>query len=160
MAKDEKRSFSKVDKQINALNKYVDKMYKTTYSSRSDNKNALETITDTIDDNIDALISRVNGQNISDISNLYIRLNNASKTSSDATTKRIQDSIESLFDEKGQLLDTINVDNIRRSIIALDYQYDIICKYMPKMEDALEIKKDNVLSDVQQSMFILLCKNI
>ena len=31
-------------------------------------------------------------------------------------------------------------------IYAEDYQYDMICKYMPPLETALDIKKDNVLS--------------
>ena len=143
---DNKRSLRKLDKRINATVAMTDRLYQSTYSTRTDNRNTLADINDKIDDNLDALISRVNGQEISDISNLYIRLKNKDKSSKNSIQDQINNSIESLFDSNKQLLDTINLDNIRRSIQSENYQYDLICKYMTKLEDALDIKKDNVLS--------------
>jgi hypothetical protein len=40
---------------------------------------------------------------------------------------------------------SINQD-VNRYIQAEDFQYDMVCKYMPSLETALEIKRDNVLS--------------
>jgi hypothetical protein len=51
-----------------------------------------------------------------------------------------------MFDSSQQLMDTISLDAIRKSIQAHDYQIDLICKYMTKLEDAIDIKKDSVLS--------------
>lgn len=148
MARDDdtKRSLRRLDKRIDNTIELTDRLYQSTYSSRTDNKDTLSSINDKIDDNLDALISKVNGQEISDISNLYIRLKNKEKSGKKDIQNQINDSIESLFDNNKQILDTINLDNIRRSIKSENYQYDLICRYMTKLEDALDIKKDNVLS--------------
>ena len=138
------RSLRKVDKRLDNMDTALDKLYTDTYASRPDDKEALGQITGTIEDNLDALLSRINGQEISEISDLYVRLMNRSGES--VSQGQITKSIESLFDDNRNIIDTINVDNIRRSIQSEDYQYDLICKYMTKLEDALEIKKDNVLS--------------
>ncbi len=143
---DRVRSLRKVDKKLDTLSQLSDRMYTQTYSTRTDNSKSLDTIKNTIDDNLDTLISRINGQEISDISNLYLRIKSKSNRSTKSTQDEINNSIESLFDQNKQLLDTINMDNVRKSIQAEDYQYDLICKYMTKLEDALDIKKDNVLS--------------
>lgn len=142
MAKDNDKSIRKLDKRIDTLGKSIDQLYQGTYLSRMDDKKDLESITKSIDNSMDSLLSKINNQNVSDISNLYLRLQNKENGS----TSELNKSIESLFDENKQIIDTINVDNIRKSIQAEDYQYDLICKYMPKLEDALDIKKDNVLS--------------
>lgn len=144
MAKDNDndRSIRKLDKRIDVLGKSIDQLYQGTYLSRMDNKKDMDSIANSIDDRMDSLLSKINNQNASDISNLYLRL----QSKENGTTSELNKSIEGLFDENKQIIDTLNVDNIRKSIQAEDYQYDLICKYMPKLEDALDIKKDNVLS--------------
>ena len=138
-----KRSTGRIDKRLDSLNNTINNLYSTTYSTRADNKDDLISISNKIEDNLDSLLSKVNGQDISDISNLYIRIKNKGYT---GTNKEIYDAIGELFDTNKNILDSINMENVRKSIQAEDYQYDLICKYMPKLEDALEVKKDNVLS--------------
>jgi hypothetical protein len=53
--------------------------------------------------------------------------------------------LEDLASDK-QLMDNINVENIHKYIQAENYQYELILKYLPKLYQALEIMKDNVLS--------------
>ena len=136
-------SLRKVDKRLDSMDTALSRLYTDTYASRPEDKDTLTNITGTIEDNLDTLLSRINGQEISEISDLYLRLINRS---GETPQGQINKSIESLFDDNKNIIDTINVDNIRRSIQAEDYQFDLICKYMTKLEDALEIKKDNVLS--------------
>lgn len=130
-----------IDKKLDQIDKQMDVLYQNTYQSRIDNQSNMDKISDDLDKNIDDLLSSVNGKDITDISSLYLRIQNKSR---DSTS--IEDQLDSLFNENGQLLDTLNVDNIRKSIQAEDYQYDLICRYMTKLEDAIEIKVDNVLS--------------
>ena len=148
MARDENisRSLNRVNKKLDSLNDRVNSTYQSTYSSRVDNRNDLESISNQIDDNLNDLLSKVNGQEISDISNLYLRLKNKEKVGAGDTQKQVFDSIEEMFDSNQQFMDTISMDAIRKSIQAHDYQIDLICKYMTKLEDAIDIKKDSVLS--------------
>ena len=140
MAKDENaksRSFGKINKSIESLEDTMDSLYQSTYSSRTDNKNTTNSIFNTIEDNLDKIINDINNQNVSDIANLYSRINKDSGMHRD---------LEELLTQKGNIIDTINLDNVRRYIQSMDYQIDLICRYMPKLQDALDIMKDNVLS--------------
>lgn len=143
MARDNDKSIQGIDKRINSLTANVDKLYQTTYQSRMDDKKDMDSIIGSIDDSMDSLLSKINGQSIEDISALYLRLQNKSDS---GPVSELNKSISNVFDENRQIIDSINVDNIRKSIQAEDYQYDLICKYMTKLEDAIDIKKDNVLS--------------
>lgn len=140
------RSLNRVNKRLDSLNDRVNKAYQDTYASRVDNRNDLESISNTIDTDLNSLLSKVNGQEISDISNLYLRLKNKETVGATDTQKQVFNSIEEMFDSNQQFMDTIAMDAIRKSIQAHDYQIDLICKYMTKLEDAIDIKKDSVLS--------------
>ena len=140
------RSLNRVNKRLGNLQDRVNHMYQATYSARPDNKLDLDSISGQIDDNLNDLLTKVNGQNISDISNLYVRLRSKDGTDISKAQKDVFNSIEEMFDSSQQLMDTISLDAIRKSIQAHDYQIDLICKYMTKLEDAIDIKKDSVLS--------------
>lgn len=134
-------STRKINKQIDTLNNMVDKLYNTVYSTRVDNQKDLNRITDTIDDNMNDLLSSVNNQNASNLSSLIIRLQRKSGDSVRDLNKKMQSLISD-----GSVIDSINFENIQKYIQAENYQYDLILKYVPKLMEALEIMKDNVLS--------------
>lgn len=140
--KDKSRSNRSINRRIDRLANSISSIYKDTYKSRPDNKNNLERITSGIEDNLDVILDKINGQDVSDISRLYLRAINKSNS----TSKQVAKSLEELFDSDGNILDAVNMNLIRKSIQSMDYQIDLICKYMPKLKDALEVKKDNVLS--------------
>lgn len=142
MANDNGRSLGKINKRLDNLSSTIDSLYQSTYKSRVDNRRDMENILGSIDDNLDSILSKVNNQNISDISNLYLRIQEKDSGKKNDITK----SIEGLFDENQNILDSINMESIHKSIQSENYQYDLICKYMTKLEDAINIKKDNVLS--------------
>ena len=134
----------KVSKQLDSLNNSMKHLYQDIYSSRSSSKNDMNNIVSKIDDNVDDILSTVNNTSVSDLSNLYMRLQNKSGSNS-KTQEELRKATDELFSNQN-ILNSINMNNIQRYIQGEDYQYDLICKYMPKLEDALEIKKDNVLS--------------
>lgn len=134
-------STRRINKRIENLNNYMDDLYSSVYSTRVDNKNDLNRIGDTIEGNLDDIISSVNGQNVSDISNLIIRLQRKSNVSSEKAFKELEDIVSDR-----QVIDTISMENIFKYIQAENYQYDLILKYLPKLYQAIEIMKDCVLS--------------
>lgn len=131
----------RINKRLDGLNTYMDNLYGSVYSTRVDNKNDLDRISDSIEKDIDDIIMSVNGQNVSDISNLIIRLQRKGNISSD----KIMHQLEDIVSDK-QLMDTISMENIFKYIQAENYQYETILKYLPKLYQALEIMKDSVLS--------------
>lgn len=140
--KDKPRSNRSINRRIDRLANSISSIYKDTYKSRPDNRDNLERIASGIEDNLDTIFDKINGQDVSDISRLYLRAINKSSN----TSKQVAKSLEELFDSNGNILDTVNMNLIRKSIQSTDYQIDLICRYMPKLKDALEVKKDNVLS--------------
>ena len=140
---DNKKDISnrKINKQIDNLNTSVDNLYSSIYSTRVDNNRDMERITDGINDNLNDLLSSVNGQNVSNISNLIIRLQKKSGSNVSDMNKELQSMLAGRSS-----LDNINMENISKYIQAENYQYDLILKYVPKLKEALEIMKDNVLS--------------
>lgn len=142
MANENNSVIRNINKQIKNLSDNMNNLYQSTYKTRIDNKKNMDSIIGTIDDNLDSILNTVNNKDISDISSLYIRLQ---EKESGKKSELIQ-SIEELFDSNKNIIDSINVEQIHRSIQSENYQYDLICKYMTKLNDALDIKKDNVLS--------------
>ena len=131
----------KINKRIDNLNTSVDNLYSSVFSTRVDNQKDLDRITDDIDSNLNDLLSSVNNQSISNISNLIIRLKQKNGYSIDKLNKQL----ESIATDNS-IIDTFNMENITKYVQAENYQYDLILKYVPKLSEALDIMKDNVLS--------------
>ena len=143
MADNKPSSLRSVTRKLNNLDTTMDNLYQSTYSTRLDNKNDMNRILTGIEDNLDDLLSTVNGQNISDISDLIMRLQ--SKNGDSRYVKDLRTSIQDMV-QNNQYLDNLTFENIQKHIQTEDYQYDLILKYLPKLGEALDIMKDNVLS--------------
>ena len=134
--------FGRVNKKLDTLDSNMDSLYQYTYASRSDNKNDMNRIVSSIDDTIDKIINTSDQQKISDISNLYGRIQ---KKKGISNRDFINGAME-LFGDNSIISSLSLNQDINKYIQAEDYQYDMICKYMASIETALDIKKDNVLS--------------
>jgi hypothetical protein len=141
MADNNTPSVRRINRRLDNLNNYMNSLYSSVYSTRVDNKNDLNRIGDDIEDNLDDIISSVNGQNVSDISNLLIRLQRKSGVSSNRVYKELEDLISDQ-----QIIDNISLENVYKYIQSENYQYDLILKYLPKLYQAIELMKDCVLS--------------
>lgn len=131
-----------LSRKIDRLDSRMDQIYSTTYATRPDNKNDLNQISGEINGMLDSIIGDSSASKISDITKLYVRLQKKNGVGND---NFIQSTLE-LFSNNSIVNSLAMNTDVMRSIMAEDYQYDMMCKYMPKLEDALDIKKDNTLS--------------
>ena len=143
MAEKKPSSIRSVSRKLSNLDTTMDNLYQSTYSTRLDNKNDMNRILTGIEDNLDDLLSTVNGQNISDITSLIMRIQ--SKNGDNKYIKDLRTSVQDMV-QNNQYLDNLAFENIQKHIQTEDYQYDLILKYLPKLGEALDIMKDNVLS--------------
>ena len=133
------RQSRSINKKISILDKKVDSLYKDIYTTRTDNKRNIDSILGSIDDTIDKLQGIDNSA--SGMTELLRRVDNMSRTNTDKMISSVQD----LFSNENLIGNIMMSDDINRFIKAQNYNYDLICKYLPRLQDALDIKKDNVL---------------
>lgn len=149
MAKDNNntRSSSKViNNLVSNIRNNMDNLYKNTYFSQANNKKDLKNIKMDIDNSIDSILnSNVDNVGVPNISQLYTRMH-----MKDGKNEN-NDELENLFNDKS-LTDSLMLNfTENRHIKDFDDEIDTICKFMPTLEDALDAKKDNVLSADQFS---------
>ena len=133
------RASKAIDKKLDLLNSKMDSLYKDIYTTRPDNRFNLDNIINSLDDTIDRL--QGSDGSVSGMTELLRRV----EKDSTSNTAKMMNSVKSLFEDEtlmGSLL--INQD-MHNYIAGQNYNYDLICKYLPKLQDALEIKRDNVL---------------
>lgn len=124
----------------NRIQKDLDTAYKNTYYTDNDNDKNIENIRKKIDQDINNLIDKTrlrnNGNNISD---LYAR------TMASNDSDMFKDFKHALQDETmlADLMDVYSQNSIQRD---LDREIDVICKYVPKLNKALDIKLKHVLT--------------
>lgn len=134
------RSSRKINRKLDLLDQKMDGLYKNIYITRPDNRKNLDDILNQLDDAIDAI--QQDNVNISGMSELMRRLDNTSGSNVD----RLMNGVGELFNDQNLINTLFANDEIHKYIASQNYQYDMICRYLPKLLDALEIKRDNVLS--------------
>jgi len=120
----------------------LDKLYTGIYSSSPQSSYDSRSVVNSINDKVDKIINNnMDTIGMPTVSKLFARID-SDNGKKEGTSRDISDIFEdsSLMDE----LYSSFMDN--RYLIDMDAEYDTICKYMPKLEEALLIKKDNVLS--------------
>ena len=138
-----------VSHKLDLLDQKMDALYKDIYVSRPDNKQNL----DSMIDNLDTTIDKLQGidANVSSMSELMRRLDN----NGESNTKKLMSSVQDLFNDQNLIGSLFANDTIHNYIAGQNYNYDLICKYLPRLQDALEILRDNVLcSDNFSKSFI------
>lgn len=130
----------KISRKLDLLDQKVDGLYRDIYITRPDNKHNLENIINKLDDAIDNM---QNGDyKVSDMSELLRRID----LKDGSNVSRLMNSVGELFNDQNLLNSLFANEDMHRYISSQNYQYDMICKYLPKLEKALKIKKNNVLS--------------
>lgn len=133
------RQSRKIGKKLDLLDKKVDSLYRDIYVSRTDNKQNLDNILDRLDSAIDQI--QDTDVNVSSMSELLRRID----ARDDSNVSNLMTSVGELFNDQTLINSLFSNDNIHKYIAGQNYQYDMICRYLPKLMDALEIKRDNVL---------------
>ena len=129
----------KINKKLDLLDQKMNGLYKDIYITRPDNKQNMNSIVDKLDQAID----RLQGSDTS-VSGLSELLRRIDKTSTPNTYNYLK-SVEELFGNQNLVDSLFANDDIHKYISSQNFQFDLICRYIPKLLDALDIKKDNVL---------------
>lgn len=128
-----------VSKKLNLLDQKMDGLYKDIYISRPDNRKNYSDIIDSLDASIDKLQGAET--TAAGMSELLRRIDKSNETN----TQKLMSSVQELFDDQSVLGTVFQNETIHKYIAGENYNYDLICKYLPRLEDALDILKDNVL---------------
>ncbi|MDD3121913.1 MAG: hypothetical protein PHC62_00190 [Candidatus Izemoplasmatales bacterium] len=138
MADKEKRSrMKKTNQYIDDINQRMDDLYQTTYSATPTNKKDVKNITQDIEDTIRQIIQRNPGTNVSNIVSMYSRMKVKQEMQDKATVEKINDFFNDQSLTSGLLQDYM----ANRWIKELKNEIDTVCKYMPKLQDAMDILK-------------------
>ena len=157
-----KKKDNKVNKRAIKLADFIqsniDKLYQTTYYTNPSNKKDLNDIKSKIDASIDTIISNSNSTiGIPNISKMYSRIYDKQNTNKNGDMVH---GIEELLTDKGLVDNTIAAFTENSRLTDLDLKIDTIIKYMPKLQEALDVRKDNVLSaDHFSKDFITIANN-
>lgn len=142
---DDKRPFRNrgLNKTPDIIKNGMDALYRNTYFASTRNANSLEQIKSSIDDSIDKLIdNNYSNTGSSSIASMYNRLQEKNLRSYQQSVKELDD----LFNDSALTDMIMNTWASNRYIKEYDNDIDILCKYMPQLEEALNVKKDNVLA--------------
>ena len=120
----------------------IDRLYQTTYYTTPNNRKDLNNIKSKIDASIDSIISNsVSTIGTPNISKMYSRIYERNKLE-DSSARELED----LLTDKGLVDTTLMAFNNNSKLTDMDNKIDTILKYMPKLQEALDVRKDNVLS--------------
>lgn len=128
---------------MNSIRGGLDNLYSNTYATTPLNRKDLDSLKKDIDTSMDNIINNnINSVGSPSISNLYSRL----QMKNTEGKKGSNYDLEDMLNDKGLTDSIASAFMENNSIREYDQEIDICCKYMPDLEDALEAKKDNVLS--------------
>lgn len=124
----------------------IDQMYQTTYYNSPSSKKALGGLTDRINAHIDSITNyNMQATGTPNISKLYNRLQMSNPSSIPGTDKGTRD-ISDLFNNAIGFEDFYSNFMQNRYLVEVDAEIDAVCKYFPELEEALEVKKEGILS--------------
>lgn len=148
--KEREQKMQRANRKANRLATFVqsniDKLYQSTYYTQPSNKHDLETIKSKLDSSIDNIVSLNKAQTgQGNLSALYARVQSNSPEAKKA--REMNKDLESLLNDTS-ILDSgvLGFMNDTTTISDYDNKIDTIVKYMPKLKEALDTRKDNVLS--------------
>lgn len=141
----ESRAFKKANKNIqniaNALNNNMNALYRNTYMSDPQQNKDLKDLNDRINANIDKIVNRnMDTHGMPSVTQLYSRISNTP----DGTS--LKNELENMFNNGIVSDDLYGMFMSNRYLKELDNEIDTVCKYMPKLEEALAVQKDCILS--------------
>lgn len=141
MAK-KKSNFSIINKRLSAIKDLMGSIYKSTYGSSPELSDTVDSISQSIEDNISSIVSRNNMDSVSGIAKLYTRM----KINQISGDGELMKNVDGLFQDPATLNGILSMYIENRWIKDLDLEYAAILKYMPRLKEALKAKKENVLS--------------
>jgi hypothetical protein len=142
-----KRTNSIITKLSNSVQDNLDNLYSKTYYSQPSNKQDLENIKSKLDTSIDNIVTvNMNNTGKGTMSTLYSRMQQQGSSVS-GENKEAGKQLEELINDS-QVVESGLMGFINNTTTVFDYdnKIDTILKYMPRLQEALDTRKDNVLS--------------
>lgn len=127
---------------ISRIQTLMSKLYRRTYFSSDQNQKILNDLERRINTSLDNVIHSNIEKYGTNMSRLYDRLN---LTYTKDKNKQHQ-TMEQMFDDTTLMDGILDTYLENKYIRDLDIEIDTVCKYMPKLEEALEVKKEAILS--------------
>lgn len=158
--KEEARRRRRNNELLDKLDDQLSSLYRTTYFKDEIDDTLFDKVSDELTDTIRKVTDNdPEYQNLSNITSLYQKLSNRLSASGDAIIsnfgKNNDKDISTLFQTNEMMASLMEVYARTKWITELDSEFDMICKYMPKLKVALDIKRDAVLcSDSYTKEFI------
>ena len=158
--KEEARRRRRNNELLDKLNDQLSSLYRTTYFKDEIDDTLFDRVSDELTDTIRKVTDNdPEYQNLSNITSLYQKLSNRLSSSRDVIIsnfgKNNDKDISTLFQTNEMMASLMEVYARTKWITELDSEFDMICKYMPKLKVALDIKRDAVLcSDSYTKEFI------
>ena len=130
-------------------------MYRDTYQNQRTNNDDIDKIKNDINVSMSDISDSGENNSASNVTRLYSRLKLKNPDSNGELTSEVLD----IFNDKSITDQILSSYSDNKYIVDYDTEIDTVCKYMPKLEEALETKKDNVLSADNFSKDFLTIKN-
>lgn len=138
------RSDRSMQKLALGISDTMDSIYRSTYMATPQQSNTLKGLSDEINAHIDNIVNRnMDSKGLPSVSSLYTRIADTNKANG---ASKIVDSLETMFDSGILGTDIHEAYMANRFLRELDTEIDTVCKYMPSLEEALDVQKDCVLS--------------
>ena len=136
-----------ISKLSDTVQNSLDNLYSKTYYSQPSNKQDLDAIKNKLDSSIDNIVlDNISNTGKGTMSTLYSRMQqNAPKLggANDENGKKLEELINDNRVIESGLMGFINNTT---TVFDYDNKIDTILKYMPKLQEAIDTRKDNVLS--------------
>lgn len=141
MADPSKSGSGVIGKLATSIKDNVGKLYASTYFTQPTNARDLAGLKKDISDSISAIsTNNMDTVGMANISKLYSRMKSLD---GDSDFKK---KIEDVLSDRASMDDIMQAYMENKYLKDLDTEIDVICKYMPKLLEALDTRKDNVLS--------------
>ena len=128
----------------NSTNDTLRDLHAKTYFAPKTDEYDFNFLKDSINQSIDDIMKRnsdING--LPNISNVYSRLINSSKGSS--LNGEDADVFRNVFEDQSLMDAAAEAYSVNTYIRQYDNEIDMICRYLPKLDEAIQVKKDTVL---------------
>lgn len=129
---------------LDLLDKKIGDIYSDIYVSNDSDSSSLEKSLDRLDIALDKL--QDNDVSIDGMTRLLQSIDKNNGVGNNNNVNQLMNSVQDLFSDQNIVNNIFATEEVHKYISAQNYQYDLICKYLPRLLDALEIKRDNVLS--------------
>lgn len=140
------KQMKNIESLVNNVETNMKSLYADTYLSDRSNLDSLDHITNSIEDNINAIIKRNSKYDISNTSRLYARLMRKNSSIDRKSDINFKNDLEELFGDSSFTDAVFSMYMSNKWIADLEQEIDTLLRYLPNLREALDVLKDAVLS--------------